>query len=361
MQAWLYCFTMRQKTTSKGFLMMTKKCKFCGKEFEGAKLRLYCDRKCKSRHAAEKDKAKRSDLAKKGHNTCKNCGSKFSGRKKAFCDIQCCRKYSNRKKNGEDLSVFCDKSSIDKKTKPEKECSNCGKHFKPKNNGGSTGNKEQTYCSKKCAGEAIRKKSEPKRQEEKKQKEERAKIRAKNIENKRNKKIEEKKEKDKLAAKCKSCGKEITQTYKNCKKYCDICIKEKKKTASKKYKKRYAHNRSHKKRAERFNVIYEKINRVKVFDSDNWTCQCCGKKTPKSLMKSFGHPDAPTLDHIKPISIGGDHLYYNLQLLCRECNTIKSNEWKESDQNYIHKLFEGLFGATFKPCKENGMVVRLSA
>ena len=332
---------------------MSKKCKHCGKDLIGSKRKAYCDEKCRSKYRSKEEKKKRQKESTGNLNTCKNCGKKFNGRKKKFCDMQCCRKYSNRKKNGEDLTLFCDKSSIDKKTKPEKECPNCGKYFKPKNNGGSTGTKEQTFCSKKCAGEAIRKKSEPKRQEEQKQKEERAKIR----ENKRNKKIEEKKKKNTLATKCKSCGKEIVQTYKNCKRYCDHCLKERKKS----YRKKYSHNKSHKKRAEKFNVKYEKINRVKVFKNNKWTCQCCGKKTPKHLMKSFDHPDAPTLDHIKPISIGGDHLYYNLQLLCRECNTKKSNEWKERDQEYMHKLHESLLSAIFKPCNQNGIMMKLSA
>lgn len=32
-----------------------------------------------------------------------------------------------------------------------------------------------------------------------------------------------------------------------------------------------------------------------------------------------------TLDHIKPLSIGGEHAIHNLQKICKDCNLVKSN------------------------------------
>lgn len=68
----------------------------------------------------------------------------------------------------------------------------------------------------------------------------------------------------------------------------------------------------------------ESVNPLKVFDRDKWTCQLCKKKTPKSLRGSLD-PRAPELDHIMPVSLGGEHSYRNTQCSCRACNGSKSN------------------------------------
>ena len=61
------------------------------------------------------------------------------------------------------------------------------------------------------------------------------------------------------------------------------------------------------------------------------------------LIDDYGNPihcltlediQASMLDHITPISKGGDHIISNLQLLCRKCNSLKGNK-----VDYI-----GLFG-----------------
>jgi 5-methylcytosine-specific restriction endonuclease McrA len=68
----------------------------------------------------------------------------------------------------------------------------------------------------------------------------------------------------------------------------------------------------------------ESVNPLKVFDRDKWTCQLCKKKTPKALRGSLD-PRAPELDHIMPVSLGGEHSYRNTQCSCRACNGSKSN------------------------------------
>lgn len=69
---------------------------------------------------------------------------------------------------------------------------------------------------------------------------------------------------------------------------------------------------------------YEIVDPLVVFNRDGWRCQACGQKTPKRLRGSY-EPYAPELDHIIPISRGGEHTYRNTQCLCRSCNQSKSD------------------------------------
>lgn len=66
-------------------------------------------------------------------------------------------------------------------------------------------------------------------------------------------------------------------------------------------------------------------------------CNFNAKRKPISeKLKSFillrdnhclkcGSNDDLTIDHVIPVSIGGDNSHKNLQCLCRKCNSIKSN------------------------------------
>jgi len=62
-----------------------------------------------------------------------------------------------------------------------------------------------------------------------------------------------------------------------------------------------------------------------VFERDGWRCQLCDCSSPKRLRGTY-HPSAPELDHIKPLSKGGEHTMENTQLLCRTCNMMKSDK-----------------------------------
>lgn len=79
-----------------------------------------------------------------------------------------------------------------------------------------------------------------------------------------------------------------------------------------------------KQRARLRNARIESVDPLKVFDRDGWRCQFCRVKTPKKLRGTY-EPNAPELDHIIPLSVGGEHSYRNTQCLCRKCNSDKSN------------------------------------
>jgi HNH endonuclease len=84
------------------------------------------------------------------------------------------------------------------------------------------------------------------------------------------------------------------------------------------------HGESHRQRAIRLGLPYERVFRQKVFKRDGWRCQLCHRSTPKRLLRDHQHLSAPTLDHIVPMSMGGGHTWDNLQCLCRACNSKKS-------------------------------------
>lgn len=61
-----------------------------------------------------------------------------------------------------------------------------------------------------------------------------------------------------------------------------------------------------------------------VFWRDGWKCKSCGVSTPERL-RGTKHDRAPELDHIVPLSMGGEHTKQNTQLLCKKCNRLKSS------------------------------------
>lgn len=66
----------------------------------------------------------------------------------------------------------------------------------------------------------------------------------------------------------------------------------------------------------------EPVNPTKVFERDGWRCQLCMVTTPHRLRGTY-NDRAPELDHIVPLSLGGEHSYRNTQCACRRCNGAK--------------------------------------
>jgi len=65
-----------------------------------------------------------------------------------------------------------------------------------------------------------------------------------------------------------------------------------------------------------------------IFKRDNYTCQMCGKRN----LKGFDL----TIDHIYPMSLGGNDCAENAQTLCRKCNRKKHNKttwWSHPNVN----------------------------
>ena len=87
---------------------------------------------------------------------------------------------------------------------------------------------------------------------------------------------------------------------------------------------RNAHNKkSHKRRALIASASIEDVNPIEIFERDDFRCQLCGIKT--SLDYGRYHSKRSELDHVIPLSKGGEHSPQNTQCLCRHCNAIKSS------------------------------------
>jgi 5-methylcytosine-specific restriction endonuclease McrA len=66
-----------------------------------------------------------------------------------------------------------------------------------------------------------------------------------------------------------------------------------------------------------------KLNKQEIFRRDNHTCQYCGS-----------HPQRPTLDHVIPRHLGGEHTWENLVTACPSCNHRKGG--RTPDQANMH-------------------------
>lgn len=77
-------------------------------------------------------------------------------------------------------------------------------------------------------------------------------------------------------------------------------------------------------RAQQLNARHEVVNRVAVFKRDAWRCHLCGFDVLKRAADGY-HPANPTVDHVVPLSLGGDHTMANLRTAHAICNSIKGN------------------------------------
>lgn len=89
----------------------------------------------------------------------------------------------------------------------------------------------------------------------------------------------------------------------------------------------YYTDKSKKRRAIKLKASIEEVNSNKVFNRDSWICQLCLEPVDPNLV----HPDprSKSLDHIVPLSKGGDHSYANTQLAHLVCNLSKGSRIME--------------------------------
>lgn len=108
------------------------------------------------------------------------------------------------------------------------------------------------------------------------------------------------------SGKCKTCGTNFTSRFSD-----TTCSKKCQKNRNKDHKRWITDDR-----------------RQAIYERDNWLCQICGLPVDKHLPRGTYTPNAPTLDHIMPRSLGGSHDDTNLRLAHHICNSKRGNNLK---------------------------------
>jgi 5-methylcytosine-specific restriction endonuclease McrA len=75
--------------------------------------------------------------------------------------------------------------------------------------------------------------------------------------------------------------------------------------------------------------ITERFDAAEIYERDGWTCALCGRPIDRNL----SYPDrlSASLDHIVPVSKGGQHTRENTQAAHFTCNTSKRDRLGISD------------------------------
>jgi 5-methylcytosine-specific restriction endonuclease McrA len=90
---------------------------------------------------------------------------------------------------------------------------------------------------------------------------------------------------------------------------------------------------SHIRRARIANATVERVVPTDVYERDGYVCQLCGEPCVTGGVPAYDtesgrllrDPLMPSLDHVKPISLGGEHSMANTQCAHLVCNMMKNN------------------------------------
>lgn len=113
---------------------------------------------------------------------------------------------------------------------------------------------------------------------------------------------------------CPDCGAERPRGRRRC----GDCAERANAEAVRRARRAYRHRR----RAARRGVSADYFTDVEIFERDGWRCHICRKavrRAPRSRMD----PDRATLDHIWPLSKGGEHSRENVACAHLRCNLAK--------------------------------------
>lgn len=230
--------------------------------------------------------------------------------KKICC--YCHKEYVTRKKKQKYCSPDCQHNAVSlimKKEKPIAICKYCGKEFeysKRKSNG--------IYCSKECCGKDKINNANKYKQ-----------IYYNDRQNIKRLSVELTNELQRLKQRYDTVKKQL-DNIKQCK-VCDsfFMAKNKHQLYCSIHCRNKHHNRYKDKRIYRNGKPDLSITLTKLYMRDNGICQLCGRHIDFDCDSNSKH--YPSIDHIKPIAKGGTHTWDNVQLACRQCNSIKSDSF----------------------------------
>jgi 5-methylcytosine-specific restriction endonuclease McrA len=104
---------------------------------------------------------------------------------------------------------------------------------------------------------------------------------------------------------CERCQAPVTKRGKEGLRFCPACRPGK----------------GHLSRAQFYGGKYETIKAAEIYERDGWVCKLCQHPVDKGL--SWPHTESASLDHVVPLSRGGDHVRANVQLAHLGCNIAK--------------------------------------
>jgi len=67
--------------------------------------------------------------------------------------------------------------------------------------------------------------------------------------------------------------------------------------------------------------VIEVFSSTEIYERDGWTCYLCG--SPVNRDADCYQPDSPTIDHVTPLALGGEHSRANVRCACFHCNSTK--------------------------------------
>ena len=90
--------------------------------------------------------------------------------------------------------------------------------------------------------------------------------------------------------------------------------------------------RNYHKDQRKVEVVDKGITIHKLIKRDGFRCYLCGKKTTfkDKRWKSWG-PDYPTIDHVKPVKLGGVDSWENVKVCCGLCNVMKGAKYEQEN------------------------------
>lgn len=270
--------------------MVPHPCTICGRSFVGRLSTLYCSVTCRGRARGAKSLADRlAAAATRQEHECKQCGTFFLPKVKGrttFCSRDCAfaHKQAHAATHEELKRRAKARQAQSRKAITPAHCKACGTQFSPKS-------RANAYCSPECLSASHKvPESQP--------------------------------------AICAKCGVPCT-VGRWSRRLCSSCLDDRKRInrAKSREQQRLNGTKAARRKARKLKqrgVSVETVNPLKVLQRDGWRCQLCGVSTPKSLRGTYDDR-APEVDHILPISQGGEHSYRNTQCACRKCNLAKGS------------------------------------
>lgn len=84
-------------------------------------------------------------------------------------------------------------------------------------------------------------------------------------------------------------------------------------------------------RALKAGATVEKFTHAEVFERDDWVCGICGAGVDRDA--TFPSPRSASLDHIIPLSLGGEHSRANTRCTHLRCNIKRGNRVAPQDSS----------------------------